>query len=108
MKNAIKPYYLDQNDWNSDDFYSLHRYLHRLILHADKKQDEITHLDIQKMSEKTKVLLYCIINYYHLEKMFELSNLHELENCKPLSEPLVLCEHGMKEENVYYKMNVMF
>lgn len=107
MQN-IKPYYVPQNDWSSNDYYSLHRYLHRLVLHADSKKDEIAQLDIQKMSDKTKVLLYCIISYYHLEKLFELSNLQELTNCKPLSETLVLGGHGMKEDNIYYKMNVMF
>ena len=104
----MKPYYAPQNDWSSNDYYCLHRYLHRLVLHADRKKDEIAQLDIQKMSDKTRVLLYCIISYYHLEQLFELSNLQKLTECKPLSEPLVLSSHGLKEENVYYKMNVMF
>lgn len=104
----MKPYYAPQNDWSSNDYYCLHRYLHRLVLHADRKKDEIAQLDIQKMSDKTRVLLYCIISYYHLEQLFELSNLHNLTECKPLSEPLVLSSHGLKEENVYFKMNVMF
>ncbi len=103
-----KPYYAPQNDWSSNDYYSLHRYLHRLVTHADRKRDEIEQLDVQRMSDRTRVLLYCIISYYHLEKLFELSNLHKLKECKPLSEPLVLSDHGLKEENVYYKMNVMF
>ena len=103
-----KPYYLSQDNWSSDDFYSLHRYLHRMILHYDKKKDEITQLDIGRMSERTRVLLYCIIRYYHLDTLFELANLHELINCRPLSEPLVLGDHGLKEENVYYSMNVLF
>ena len=103
-----KPYYAPQNDWSSNDYYSLHRYLHRLVLHSDQKKDEIEQLDIQKMTDKTRVLLYCIIIYYHLEKLFELSNLQELVECQPLSEPLVLSEHGLREENIYYKMNVIF
>ncbi len=98
--------YAPQNDWSNDDYYSLHRYLHRLVLHADRKKDEIEQLDIQKMSEKTRVLLYCIISYYHLEELFELSNLQKLVECKPLPEPLVLSSYGLKEENVYYRMNV--
>ena len=103
-----KPYYAPQNEWSSNDYYSLHRYLHRLVLHADRKKGEIDQLDIQKMSDKTRVLLYCIISYYHLEQLFELSNLQKITLCKPLSEPLVLSSHGLKEENVYYRMNVMF
>ena len=103
-----KPYYAPQNSWSGNDYYSLHRYLHRLITHADRKKDEIAQLNVQRMSDKTKVLLYCIISYYHLETLFELSNLHKLTECQPLSEPLVLSDHGLREENVYYKMNVMF
>jgi len=26
--SVIKPYYLNQNGWTSDDYYGLHRYLH--------------------------------------------------------------------------------
>ena len=103
-----KPYYAPQNDWSTNDYYSLHRYLHRLVTHADRKSDEIAQLDVQKMSDKTKVLLYCIISYYHLDKLFELSNLQRLTKCQLLSEPFVLSDHGLREENVYYKMNVLF
>ena len=101
-----KPYYAPQSDWSSNDYDSLHRYLH--ILHADRKKEEIAQLDLQKMTDKTRVLMYCIIIYYHLEKLFELPNLQKLTECQPLSEPLVLGEHGLKEENIYYKMNVIF
>ena len=106
--NSVKPYYLDQKGWSSNDYYSLHRYLHRMITHADRKRAEIESLDTSQMSERTKVLLYCIISYYHMNELFLLSNLKEISEQKPLSEPLVLGEHGLKEENVYYKMNVMF
>lgn len=103
-----KPYYIEQAGWSNNDYYSLHRYLHRMILHSEQKKDEIVNLDIDRMSEKTKVLLYCIISYYHLDKLFDLANLKGLTKCKPLPEPLVLSEHGLKEENVYYRMNVIF
>ena len=103
-----KPYYIDQAGWSNNDYYSLHRYLHRMVLHSEQKKDEIENLEIDRMSEKTKVLLYCIISYYHLDKLFDLENLNGLTMCKLLSEPLVLSEHGLKEENVCYRMNVMF
>lgn len=106
--NNTKPYYLDQLGWNNNDYYSLHRYLHRLITHADRKQDEINSLDTSQMSERTKVMLYCIIRYYRLDGMLEPANLKGLADQKSLTEPLVLSIHGLKEENVYYKMNVMF
>lgn len=40
-------------DWSSNDYYSLHRYQHRLVTHADRKRDEIAQLDVQSMSDKT-------------------------------------------------------
>ena len=83
-----KPYYMNQTGWTSDEYYGLHRYLHRLILHYDRKKDEIQSMDIGRMSDETKVLLYCIIEYYHLEELFKLDNL-------------------INEENVYEKMNVV-
>ena len=79
-----------------------------MILRYDKNKEEISELDLNRMSEKTKVLLYCIISYYHLYSLFELVNLHELTNCSPLSEPLILGNHGLKEYSVYYRMNVLF
>ena len=102
-----KPYYLDQNGWSSSDFYSLHRYLHRLILKHDQRKAEIAQLDTSQMSEKTKVLLYCIIRYYGLESLFKMGNLSEIAECKPLSEPLILGTHELKEP-YYYEMNVLF
>ncbi|MBR1421974.1 MAG: hypothetical protein IJ571_00835 [Ruminococcus sp.] len=106
--NNTKPYYLDQSGWTSNDYYSLHRYLHRMMTHSDRKKAEIESLDTSLMSERTKVLLYCIIKYYHLDEMFGFSNLSSLVDQKPLDERLVLGDHGLKEENVYYKMNVIF
>ena len=35
---TIKPYYMNQDGWGMNEYYSLHRYLHRLILHSDKKK----------------------------------------------------------------------
>lgn len=62
----VKPYYAPQNNWDSNDYYSLHR----LVTHADRKRDEIAQLDVQRMSDKSKVLLYCVISYYKMNVMF--------------------------------------
>ncbi|MCR5479978.1 MAG: hypothetical protein K6F27_09020 [Ruminococcus sp.] len=107
MSSSVKPYYLPQNNWDSDDYYSLHRYLHRLVLHADKKANEISDMDLSKMSQETKVLLYCIIQHYRLENLFDLENLRELKQCKPLPQTLVLGNHNFKDAT-YSKMNIVF
>lgn len=56
-----------------------------MILRYDKNKEEISELDLNRMSEKTKVLLYCIISYNHLDALFDLVNLHDLKDCSPLS-----------------------
>lgn len=102
-----EPYYMDQSDWGINEFYALHRYMHKLISKRDKKIEEIKRLDPDKMSENTKVLLYCIIEYYGLESLFELSNLASLKDCKPLKTPLILDLCNANYDTVYGKMNVV-
>lgn len=106
MKN-IKPYYLNQTGWTSDDYYGLHRYLHRLFLHYEKKKDEIENMDTDQMTNETKVLIYCILNYYSMDDLFKLDNLKSISECAPLDNPLVLGNHGIKGATVYNNMNVM-
>ena len=103
----IEPYYMDQSDWSADEFYALHRYMHKLISKRDKKIEEIKQMDLNKMSEKTKVILYCIIEYYGLESLFEYDNLAPLKDCKPLKKPLILDVCGANYNTVYGSMNVI-
>ena len=104
---VIKPYYLNQNGWTSDDYYGLHRYLHRLFLHYDKKKEEIQSMDISRMTDETKVLIYCILKYYSMNDLMQLDNLKSLVDCAPLKTPLVLGNHSIKSVTVYNDMNVM-
>ena len=103
----IRPYYLNQTGWTSDDYYGLHRYLHRLFLHYDKRKDEIQNMDTTHMTDETRVLIYCILNYYCMDDLFKLDNLKSLSECTPLNSPLILGNHGIKGATVYNKMNVM-
>ena len=100
-----RPYYANQNSWGMNEYYGLHRYLHRLLLHYDSKRDEIQNMDIGQMSDKTKVLMYCIIRYYNMDHLLEKDNLRQLQDCKPLDEPLVLGYHNLNVP-VYNEMNV--
>ena len=102
-----KPHYMSQSDWGSDEFYALHRYMHRMITKKDKKPDEIKQMNLNKMSDISKVLLYCIIEYYGLESLFEFENLASLKNCKPLEEPLILDVCNANQNSVYGNMNVI-
>ncbi len=105
--NNVKPYYMDQKGWGADEYYGLHRYLHRVFLHYDRKKEEIESMDISKMSEETKVLIYCILEYYHLNDLFQMENLNMLKKCTPLKKPLVLGNHKIKGDNIYNHMNVI-
>ena len=101
-----KLYYMNQTGWQTNEYYALHRYLHRLFSHYEKKMDEIRNMNVELMSEKTRVLIYCIIKYYNLDILLN-SNLSSLMDCKPLEEPLVLGNHNIHENSVYERMNVM-
>ena len=101
------PYYEDQTDWGSDEYYALHRYLHRMLTY--KRMDEIMSLDCDRISDVTKVLIYCIVIYYGMNDILELENMKWLYDVKPLEKPLILDkELSMSTgDDVYKKMNVI-
>lgn len=101
-------YYDDQSDWTSDDFYCLHRYLHKMLFYNKKRMDEIRAIDLNRMSAETKAIMYCIISYYHMDYLFELENLRGLSHCQPLKRPLIIDGDTAKEDDVYKKMNIIF
>ncbi len=102
-------YYLNQKDWTRSEYCYLHRYLHRMLFYYDKHRAEIAEMNIGKMSERTKVLIYCIIIYYHYDFMFDdFKNLSLLKNTKPLSDKLILDDSTLQEDDIYKKMNVIY
>jgi len=104
-----KIYYETQIDWDAKDFYYLHRCLHRLFYYYKKYSEEISKMNLDKMSEETKVLIYCIIKYYNYDFIFDdYSNLSTLRDTKPLKNKLVLDDNVLPEENIYKEMNVMY
>ena len=107
MRNRV--YYEPQSDWKPDDYYYLHRVLHRIFFYYDKHADEIRSMDLSKMSDRTKVLIYCIIKYCHNDFLLSrMKNLKDLEQVKPLQTPLILDDHPLSEDSVYKQMNVIY
>lgn len=104
----IMPYYENQDNWGPDEYYALHRYLHRMLTY--KRMDEIKSIDQNILSEITKVLIYCVVMYYDLSDILELDNMKWLQNVMPLEEPLILDgEHPISSGNdVYKEMNVIY
>lgn len=104
-----KIYYEIQTGWSKDDFYYLHRYLHRMLFYYEKYAKEISELDLSKMTKETKVLMYCIIKYYHYDFLMEqYDNLAELSDTKPLDEKLVILDKPLPENNIYKDMNIVY
>ena len=107
MQNKI--YYEIQTDWTKDEYYYLHRYLHRMLYYYKKFSEEIRALDLTKMSKETKVLMYCIIKYYNYDFLLEqYDNLYELSSIEPLEKELILNDNPLPEENIYKQMNVIY
>ena len=102
------PYYENQANWTSNEFYCLHRYLHRMFFYYNKRIDEIKSIQTNKLSTETKVLIYCIVKYYNLVFLFDLENLKDLKKCKPLENPLIIDGDTASDDDVYKKMNVIF
>lgn len=101
-------YYESQSDWGENEYYYLHRVLHRMFFYYEKYSDEILKMDPARMSEQTKVLIYCVIRYYHNEFLFEkYSNLSDIRTVAPLEQPLVLESIPLREHTVYEDMNVV-
>ena len=102
-------YYQEQSNWSTEDYYYLHRCLHKLIWYYKKNTAEIEKMDVSRMSENTKVLIYCIIKYYNMEFLFDIfENLRSLADTKPLEKTLVLDTEPLPEDNIYKRMNVAY
>ena len=101
------PYYESQQGWGKNEFYCLHRYIHKMIWYHQSRMDEIKSLDLSRMTDETKVIMYCIIMYYGLNDLFELDNLQALRFTKPLPTPLVI-DGDTVENDVYKEMNIYF
>ena len=108
-KMKTKIYYESQTNWTKDDYYYLHRYLHRMLFYYEKYSQEIRMLNIEKMSAETKVLMYCIIKYYNYDFLFDkYENLSKLTETKPLKNKLVLDDSTVSENDIYKHMNVIY
>ena len=102
-------YYENQADWTKEEYCYLHRYLHRMFYYYQKHEKDIANLDTERMSDRTKALIYCIIQYYHMDFLFtQFSNLQSLKNMKPLEEELVLDDSTKTEDDIYRQMNVVY
>lgn len=107
MKEKI--YYELQIEWTKREYSYLHRYLHRMLFYYEKYSEEISELDLNRMTKETKVLMYCIIKYYGYDFLIEkYKNLSDLSHIKPLEYKLILDDNPLPEDNIYKQMNVIY
>jgi len=100
------PYYQDQTGWTHDNFYQLNRYLNRLLTFAGKRMDEIKAIDLSRLSEETRVLLYVLVLFQNKQSLLELENLTELNGTQPLKTKLNLMENPRGFHEIYEQFNV--
>jgi len=100
------PYYEDQTEWGCDDYYQLNRYLNRLFGFAARRMNEIDAMDVTKMSEETKVLIYVQIQFKNLTSLLEKENLSSLKDTQPLKKRLNLVENPKGVHEIYSKFNI--
>ena len=109
-------YYENQKEWNSDKWLLLYRFLCRMIKYKDttkgsydgkKRIEEIKSINLCKMSEETKVLLYCIIIDYNCLELLNLNNLKNLKKVNPLNNPLIINYSCINQHFIYKKFNII-
>ncbi len=105
-------YYFDQTNWKSEDYYTLHLFLTKMIENYDttvgsydgnKRIEEIKALDLSRMTEESKVLLYCIIQNEKKQFLLDLPNLSALRVQKPLEKPLYITTRRRKYNIPIYR-----
>jgi hypothetical protein len=111
-------YYLDQTDWKTEDYYTLHMFLMKMVENYDttvgsydgrKRIEEIKSIDLSRMSEESKVLLYCVIQNEGKQFLFDLPNLSSLRAQKPLEKPLRVTKRRRANNiPVYRKYGVFY
>ena len=102
-------YYEDQTDWDHTGFYYLNRCLNRLLSHAQTKEGKMAELkamDLSRMTEETKVILYVLILFKKMEFVFEWENFAALKDTKPLKKRLNLVENPTGVHALYTEYNI--
>lgn len=100
-----KIYYLPHDDWGPGEYATLWAYFNRMFNYEEKRKDEIMSLDLNRMPEDTKRILYCILKYYRKLEKYE--HLGELKEVKPRSETLVISEHPIRVFKEFEEMNLI-
>jgi hypothetical protein len=70
---------------------------------GNKRIEEIKALDLSRMTEESKVLLYCIIQNEKKQFLLDLPNLSALRVQKPLEKPLYITTRRRKYNIPIYR-----
>ncbi len=100
-----KIYYLSQDDWGPGEYGTLWAYLNRMFNYEEERKDEIMGLELNRMSDDTKLILHCLLKYY--KKLDKYEYLAELKDMNPRSELLVILEKPFRIFKEFEEMNVI-
>jgi hypothetical protein len=117
MGEGVRIYYQNQTGWDESDYNALRRYLSKMIEHArdnvgsfDGRQRlyELKEMDMEALSDETKVLLYCAILSQNPVLLDECENLSLLKNTVPFEHKLVLNPFKRSGAPIYRQYNVLY
>ena len=104
-------YYSCQKNWTMEDYDYLNSFLTKIFEYREKDEykDRISHMNLYVMNNKTKAIIKAILNTLNImDKIIrEYPNLKEIENVKPLKEPLILVENPTNLFKSYMEMNII-
>lgn len=100
-----KIYYLPQDDWGPEEYGTLWAYLNKMFNYEEKRKEEIMSLDLDRMSDDTKRILYCLLKYY--KKLDTYEHLATLKNIQPRKEPLIISETPFRIFKEFEEMNLI-
>ena len=116
-ENKTRIYYENQDGWTESDYNALHRYISKMIEHSKDSVGsydgrirlyEIKDLDIEEMTDETKVLLYCAILSQNPTLIDECENLYKLKTISPLTKRLILNPFKRTGSAIYRRYNVLY
>jgi len=101
------PYYLDQSSWGIDEYYALNRYLNKLFLQSEKRMNEISEIDFDRLSEISRVLFRIQLSRKKLDHLIDtVANLGRFKDVQPLNESLYLRKPPIDDKKIYLDYNV--
>ena len=107
VKMSKTPYYSAQIGWSMNDYYYLNRFLARLVRQEAKREAEVRAIDVDLMTNVTKILFICVLVSSNNIWMFEkYPNLLPLKKAEKLESKLTLVDVPHNHFPIYQRLGV--